>query len=136
MHLQEAFRVCTFVPPDRVDVVLAAVLKQTPLTYGPYDKSAWWSAPGIEQFEPRPGAAPTVGQVGKTERVPTVRLEFVIPKNTALLERVLEDMLAEHPWQEPATFIDPILITVSNPVSDELDGEGASSTSVERDQTS
>lgn len=115
MQLQDAFRVCTFVPPEHLDAVLEAVLSETPLTYGPYDRSAWWSGPGVEQFEPRPGARPTIGDVGETRRVPTIRLEFVIPRDHHLLERVLAAMLAAHPWQEPAAFIDSVMITVSNP---------------------
>jgi len=115
VQLEEAYRITSFVPPDHLDAVLEAVLAEAPLAYGPYDKSAWWSAVGIEQFEPRPGAQPSVGEIGKTERVPTIRLEFVIPREAALLDRVLAALLAAHPWQEPAVFIDRTTITISNP---------------------
>ena len=115
MRLEEAYRITSFVPPDHLDALLSAVLAEAPLAYGPYDKSAWWSAVGTEQFEPRPGAKPSVGVVGKTERVPTIRLEFVIPREPSLLDRVLAALLKAHPWQEPAVFIDRTSITVSNP---------------------
>jgi hypothetical protein len=117
VRLQEAYRITSFIPPQHLDEVLQAIVAEAPLTYGPYDKSAWWSAPGTEQFEPRAGAKPTVGQVGKTERVPTIRLEFVIPREPQLLDRVLAALLQSHPWQEPAVFIDPTTVTVSNPGS-------------------
>ncbi len=113
MELRQAHRVTTFVPPEHLDAVLEAVLAHAPLTYGPYDKSAWWSAVGTEQFEPRAGASPTVGEVGKTERVPTIRLEFVIRHDPGLLDRVLKALLKAHPWQEPAVFVDATTITVS-----------------------
>ena len=113
--LQETYRITNFVPPEHVDAVMEAVIAEAPLSYGPYDKSAWWSGIGVEQFEPRPGANPTIGEIGKTERVPTVRLEFVIPRNAELLDRVLNALLKAHPWQEPATFIDTTMITVSHP---------------------
>jgi hypothetical protein len=115
MLLRDAYRITTFVPPQQLDAVLQAIIAKGPLTYGPYDKSAWWSAVGTEQFEPRAGANPTVGEIGTTERVPTVRLEFVIPREAELLNRVVEALLEAHPWQEPAVFIDATEITVSNP---------------------
>ena len=111
--LREAFRLTTFVPPDHLDTVLRAVTAQAPLTYGPYDKSAWWSDIGTEQFEPKPGANPTVGEVGRTERVPTIRLEFVIPRDTELRDRVIDALVQAHPWQEPAVFVDETMITGS-----------------------
>lgn len=55
MRLQEAYRITTFVPPEHVGAVLEAILAHDPLTYGPYDKSAWWSGVGTEQFEPKEG---------------------------------------------------------------------------------
>jgi hypothetical protein len=115
MQLRAAYRVTTFVPPEHLDRVLDAILVEVPLTYGPYDKSAWWSGTGTEQFEPRAGAQPTVGEVGRVERLPTVRLEFIIPHDDDLRGRALNALLDAHPWQEPAVFIDPTTITVSNP---------------------
>ena len=98
-------------PPEHLEAVLLAVTAQAPLTYGPYDKSAWWSGIGTEQFEPKAGANPTVGEIGKTERVPTVRLEFVVPRSAALRDRVIAALVRAHPWQEPAVFIDETMIT-------------------------
>ena len=113
MHLQDAYRITTFVPPAHLDAVLVAIIAQDPLTYGPYDKSAWWSGVGTEQFEPKEGASPTVGAIGKTERVPTIRLEFVIPRDDDLRDRVLGALLETHPWQQPAVFVDPTTIMIS-----------------------
>jgi hypothetical protein len=106
MRTERVYHVTTFVPPGHVDAVLEAVYAITPLTYGPYVKSAWWSAVGIEQFEPVEGALPTVGTIGRTERTETVRLEFVVPADRDLLDRVLvEGLLEAHPWQTPAILI-------------------------------
>ena len=113
MELQEGYRITKFIPPGHLDAVLEAILARDPLTYGPYDKSAWWSGVGTEQFEPKEGANPTVGEIGKIERVPTLRLEFVIPRDPDLRDRVLEALLKAHPWQQPAVFVDPTTITIS-----------------------
>ena len=54
------------------------------------------------------------GKVGEMERVPSVRLEFVIPRDQALLERLLtEGLIPSHPWEEPAVFIDETLVTLT-----------------------
>ncbi len=115
MKLQDAYRITTFIPPSHLDELLRAIIEQAPLSYGPYDKSAWWSSVGTEQFEPRAGASPTVGEIGKIEQVPTVRLEFMIPRDDSLLDRVLDGLLNAHPWQEPAVFVDMTKITNSTP---------------------
>ena len=115
MLVHRMYRVTIFVPPDYVDALLDGVVREVPLTYGQYDRSAWWSAPGVEQFRPLPGSTPTVGKPGQVERVPTVRLEFAIPRDPALLERVLSrGVIPNHPWQEPAIFVDDSLATASH----------------------
>jgi len=115
MSARPVYRITTFVPPDHVDAVLEGVEREVPLVFGPYDRSAWWSAVGIEQFRPLPGSAPTVGKPGQVERVPSVRLEFAIPRQPALLERVLtRGVLSNHPWEEPAVFVDESLATATD----------------------
>jgi len=115
MVLQRIYRVTTFVPPESVDTLLEGVEREVPLRYGLYDRAAWWSAVGVEQFRPLPGARPTFGEVGRTERVPTVRIEFVIPRDPELLTRVLSlGLIPNHPWQEPAIFVDETEVTLSH----------------------
>ena len=115
MPVYPVYRVTTFVPPDSLEAVLEAIVREAPLTYGPYDRSAWWSAVGVEQFRPLPGASPIVGQVGRVERVPTVRLEFALPRDPDLLGRVVDRaLLPNHPWHEPAVFVDESLATASH----------------------
>jgi hypothetical protein len=115
MILQRMYRVTTFVPPEHVDALLEGVEREVALRYGLYDRAAWWSAAGVEQFRPLPGANPTFGNVGQTERVPTVRIEFVIPRDSEQLNRFLtRGLIPNHPWQEPAIFIDESQITVSH----------------------
>jgi hypothetical protein len=112
MRIRRLYRITTFVPPEHVDSLLDGVMREVPLTYGRYDRSAWWSAIGVEQFRPLPGSKPTVGRAGEVERVPTVRLEFAIPHDPVLLERVLSrGVIPNHPWEEPAIFVDESLAT-------------------------
>ena len=116
MVLQKMYRITTFIPPEHVDGLLDGVSREVPLQYGHYDQSAWWSAVGVEQFRPMPGANPTFGEIGRTERVPTVRIEFAIPRDAELLTRFLtRGLIPHHPWQEPAIFVDESQVTVSHP---------------------
>jgi len=126
MPYRSAYRITTFVPPAHVDSVLEAVERQAPLIFGPYDRSAWWSGVGTEQFRPLADASPTVGRAGETERVATVRLEFAIPRDAGLLERVVEDGLRpSHPWQEPAVFIDECLVSATRMADDAVEEQTA-----------
>jgi hypothetical protein len=116
MVLKPMYRITTFISSERVDALLEGVARVDPLQYGQYDRAAWWSAVGVEQFRPLPGAKPTLGEVGRTERVPTVRIEFAIPRDPALLTRFLtQGLIPNHPWQEPAIFVDESQVTVSHP---------------------
>lgn len=114
MIYQQVYRITTFVPPDRLDGLLEGVARVVPLVYGHYDRAAWWSAEGVEQFRPLPGARPTVGRENETSRVASIRVEFAIPRDPALLERLLsQGLVPNHPFEEPAVFIDECVITVS-----------------------
>ncbi|HEY1891159.1 MAG TPA: hypothetical protein VGG63_12170 [Steroidobacteraceae bacterium] len=115
MNLRKIYRVTTFVPPEHLEALLQGIGSQAALQYGKYDQAAWWSAVGVEQFRPLPGAKPTSGQVGTVERVPTGRVEFAIARDPSLLARLLATGLRpNHPWQEPAIFIDEAEIAVSD----------------------
>jgi hypothetical protein len=110
MKLKPIYRVTTFVPPEHLDDLLAGILKVVPLHFGLYDQVAWWSSPGIEQFKPRPGSKPTLGSADVLEKTSSVALIFTLPREQALLEKVLCDgLIPNHPWEEPVVYIDEAL---------------------------
>jgi hypothetical protein len=114
MVFTPVYRITTFVPPDRLETLLTGIRGIVPLQYGQYDDSAWWSAEGVEQYRPLPGSNPTSGIPGQISRVASVRLEFIIPRDPALLERVVTSgLVPSHPWEEPAVFIDESSISLS-----------------------
>jgi hypothetical protein len=113
MPLQRIYRVATYVPAECVDAVLDGVCRITPLRYGKYDRSAWWISGGTEQFEPGEGASPSHGEVGKVSRVATTRLEFCLPLEQTLLRHVIDvGIRPNHPWEEPAIFVDEVLADI------------------------
>jgi hypothetical protein len=114
MVFKPVYRITTFVPPEKLEALLDGITRVVPLEWGKYDRVAWVSGEVMEQFRPLPGSNPGAGKVGEMERVPSVRLEFVIPRDQALLERLLtEGLIPSHPWEEPAVFIDETLVTLT-----------------------
>jgi len=116
MRLQRLYRITVFVPPAHLQALQDGICAVEPLGDARYAQVMWSSAPGVEQFLPLPGATPAQGQVGVLSRLPTVRLEFAIPRDPQRLARVLrEGVRAHHPWECPAIFIDE----TEQPVFDE-----------------
>lgn len=66
-----------------------------------------WSTPGIGRFTPVDGAQPAIGSVGVPEEVAEERIEVIAP--LALARRIVEAMIAAHPYEEPAHHVIPVL---------------------------
>lgn len=114
MVLTQVYRITTFVPPDRLEALLTGIGSVVALQYGKYDHAAWWSAEGVEQYRPLPGSNPTSGAQGQVSRVPSVRLEFIIPRDPLLLDKVVGlGLVPNHPWEEPAVFVDESSVTLA-----------------------
>jgi hypothetical protein len=88
-----------------VDAVIDALSAAGAGRIGAYDRCAW-TAPGEGTFTPRPGAHPTVGSVGTTERVPETRVEIVVSR--LLRTAAVEALRAAHPYEEPAFDVVPL----------------------------
>ncbi|SDJ52637.1 hypothetical protein [Salimicrobium halophilum] len=102
MKLKEIYRVKVFVVPDYVEKVRNGVLTVDQLQVGNYENVCWRSQPGIEHFVPTSGAVPTEGEAGEATEVESVRLEFSIKRDEALLRQVIEEgIYPNHPWDEP-----------------------------------
>ena|SRR5690349_18730044 len=113
MELHPVYRISIYIPPDSLEDVIAAAEQETPLRLGPYEAVAHWSAAGTERFRPLLAADPTVGEPGVETRVPTILLELAVPRDAGLLRRVLDRLVAVHPWEEPAIFVDECTTTAS-----------------------
>jgi hypothetical protein len=112
--LSPVYRITVYVPPADLDRVLARALEQTDLRFGNYEHVAHWTRPGVEQFRPLPGSAPAVGSVDHVSRVDTVLLDLVIPRDRELLDRLVDAILAEHPWDEPVVIVDESVASASH----------------------
>ena len=93
-------KIVTFVPtgPD-LGAVHAALAGAGAGNIGDYSHCSFATA-GTGQFKPLAGAHPTIGEVGRLERVAETRLEMVLPR--ARRAAVVAALRAAHPYEEPA----------------------------------
>ena len=95
-----------FVPEEALEQTRSAVFDAGAGRIGDYERCSWYSA-GTGTFLAREGADPTIGEVGKEERVPELRVETVVPVDLA--SRVVRALLDAHPYEEVAFELYPIV---------------------------
>ncbi|MGM0385924.1 MAG: hypothetical protein ACQERF_08105 [Actinomycetota bacterium] len=88
-----------FVPTSRADAVRRAAAETGAGHIGNY-RACSFSARGTGRFEPLDGAHPAIGRIGELEEVAEERIEVVCDRAGA--RRVLDAVLAAHPYEEPA----------------------------------
>jgi hypothetical protein len=92
-------KLVVFVPTDSLEQVRDAIFEAGAGTIGDYERCCWYTE-GTGTFLAREGADPTIGQVGKEERVPEFRLETLFPDEAH--EAVVAALRRAHPYEEPA----------------------------------
>ena len=95
-----------FVPESALDATRDAVFAAGAGRIGEYERCSWYTA-GTGTFFARAGAEPAIGEVGREERVPELRVETVVPADcAAAVVRALRDA---HPYEEPAFELYPLV---------------------------
>ena len=92
-------KLVTFVPPEHVEAVAAALASAGAGTIGKYTSCSFRTA-GKGTFFGEEGSAPVVGAAGRLEHVDEARLEMVLPVGRAA--DVVRALRAAHPYEEPA----------------------------------
>ncbi len=95
----EEVKIVTFVPRDAVDRVRSALASGGAGKIGNYDLCSF-GCEGTGTFFGGEGAQPAVGEAGKLEEVPEVRLEMVCSRRA--LPVAIETLRQFHPYEEPA----------------------------------
>ena len=94
--------------PEDTDCILDEVMKVHPLGYGRYQRNASISAVGCETAQPEAGSTTTTHvdgfAAGGTETYPMVELKISIERDQAVLEKVMDAVLAVHHYEEPVIF--------------------------------
>ena len=96
---ERVVKLTTFVPAADVDKVRNALGTAGAGGLGKY-RLCSFAAPGVGTFLPQVGSKPTVGEIGKLERVEEHRLEMVCSR--AALPLAIETLREFHPYEEPA----------------------------------
>jgi len=92
-------KLVVFVPTESLDAVRDAVFAAGAGRIGDYERCSWYTL-GTGTFRPLEGADPTIGEVGRDERVEEARLETIFPAERH--EDVVAALRAAHPYEEPA----------------------------------
>ena len=72
---------------------------------GDYARCSWYTA-GTGTFLGGEETDPTIGERGREEHVPELRVETVVPAD--LVEDVVTALRAAHPYEEPAYDVYPL----------------------------
>ena len=99
-------KLVVFVPAEALDAVRDAVFAAGAGRIGEYERCSWYTE-GTGTFFAGEGAEPTVGERGREEHVPELRLETVYPVEREA--EVVRALRAAHPYEEPAFDLYPLL---------------------------
>lgn len=92
-------KLVTFVPAEHLEKVTQALFAAGAGRIGQYTSCSFQTA-GTGTFFGEEGTNPTVGTVGKLERVNEVRVETVVPMTK--VDSIIRAMRKAHPYEEPA----------------------------------
>lgn len=95
-----------FVPDDALDATRDAVFAAGAGRIGDYTRCSWYTS-GTGTFKGEEGTAPAIGEPGREERAPEVRVETVVPAERA--RDVVAALLAAHPYEEVAFDLYPLV---------------------------
>jgi hypothetical protein len=94
-----------FVPEEALDATRDAVFAAGAGRIGDYERCSWYTA-GTGTFKGGEGTDPAIGEPGREERAPELRVETVVPAER--VESVVAALLAAHPYQEVAFDLYPL----------------------------
>lgn len=103
---ERLYKIVVFVPEAHSEIVREAMARAGAGHLGRYS-DCFFQARGSGTFRPLAGTQPYIGTVGQLEKVAEVRLETVARESQK--SRVLQAMLAAHPYEEVAFDVYPLL---------------------------
>jgi hypothetical protein len=92
-------KLVVFVPAEALDRVRDALFDAGAGRIGDYERCSWYTD-GTGTFRGGEGTQPAIGEAGREERVPELRLETVFRAEHR--EQVVEALRRAHPYEEPA----------------------------------
>ncbi len=95
-----------FVPADALETTRDAVFGAGAGRIGDYERCSWYTA-GTGTFLGGEETDPAVGERGREEHVPELRVETVVPEE--LLDVIVTALRDAHPYEEPAYDVYPLV---------------------------
>jgi hypothetical protein len=92
-------KLVVFVPESALEAVRDALFEAGAGRIGDYERCSWYTV-GTGTFLGGEGADPSIGERGREERVPELRLETVFPAQRH--REVVAALRTAHPYEEPA----------------------------------
>jgi len=92
-------KLVVFVPSEALDAVRDALFDVGAGRIGDYERCSWYTE-GTGTFLGGEATAPTIGERGREERVPELRLETIFPAERQ--DEVIAALRKAHPYEEPA----------------------------------
>ena len=102
----EQRKLVVFVPSEALDAVRSAVFEAGAGRIGDYERCSWYTE-GTGTFLGSEDTSPAVGEAGREERVPELRLETIFPASRH--DEVVAALRRAHPYEEPAFDVYPLL---------------------------
>src|SRR5437588_7541704 len=85
-----------FVPEEALDTTRDAVFATGAGRIGDYERCSWYAA-GTGTFLGAEGTEPAIGEAGREERAPELRVETVVPAERA--QEAVAALLDAHPYE-------------------------------------
>lgn len=104
-ELNAELKLVVFVPAEATDALRAALADAGAGLIGRYSHCSFANR-GEGTFFGHAGAVPAVGEAGRLERAPEVRIEMVCSKRA--LPAIARALAAHHPYEEPAWDVYPL----------------------------
>jgi len=102
---EQRYKLVWFVPEEALDPTRDAVFAAGAGRIGEYERCSWYT-PGTGTFWGREGTNPAIGEPGREERAPELRVETVVPGDR--LDSVVAALLEAHPYDEVAYDLYPL----------------------------
>ena len=106
-------------PHDDVIRIFEAVLEVDPLVHGKTDSTAYRVTNGMEYYRPLEGT-PTGAEDNIRHRPNVDEIRFFIPRDTALLDRVVNAIYEVHSYYEPVITVQEVLRSSCKGLDDSL----------------
>lgn len=106
MNAPRQHKLVWFVPESALDATRDAVFAAGGGRIGEYERCSWYAA-GTGTFRGREGTEPAIGEAGREERVPELRVETVVP--TERMAEVVRALREAHPYEEVAFDLYPLV---------------------------